>query len=83
MANIDVTICMNEDLKKQADALFADLGLSFDVAITLLVKHAVGEQRVPLGTPHDGITIATDEQIDKLSDMLIEKNIAAYKELAK
>ena len=35
MANINVTIRMDEQLKAQADELFTDLGLSLSSAITL------------------------------------------------
>lgn len=83
MANINVTIRMDEDLKKQADALFADFGLSLSSAITMFTKQAVREQRIPFEVTRNCVTIAADSQVDDLSVKLIEKNLVAYRELAK
>lgn len=47
MANINVTIRIDEDLKKQADELFDDLGMSFTTAINVFVRQCVREGRVP------------------------------------
>lgn len=85
MANINVTIRIDKKLKTQADELFRDFGLSFSSAITMFVKQAVREQRIPFEVKRTGTTIqmATDSSVEKLSKNLIEKNIIAYKELAK
>lgn len=85
MANINVTIRMDEELKAQADELFNDLGLSLSSAITMFAKQAVREQRIPFEIKRTGTTIqtATDSSVEKLSKELIEKNRAAYEELAK
>lgn len=85
MANINVTIRIDKKLKTQADELFRDLGLSFSSAITMFAKQAVREQRIPFEVKRTGTTIqmATDSSVEKLSKDLIEKNIIAYKELAK
>lgn len=47
MANVNVTIRMNEQLRKEAAELFDDLGISLNQAITIFVKQAVREQRIP------------------------------------
>ena len=47
MANTNVTIRIDEDLKKQADDLFDDLGMSFTTAVNIFVKQAVRENRIP------------------------------------
>lgn len=47
MANVNVTIRMDEDLKKQADALFDEMGMSFTTAVNIFVKQAVRERRLP------------------------------------
>ena len=52
MANINVTIRMDEQLKAQADELFTDLGLSLSSAITMFAKQAVREQRIPFEVNH-------------------------------
>lgn len=47
MSNINVTIRMDEDLKKQADILFNELGLSLSTAFNIFVRQAVREQSIP------------------------------------
>ena len=47
MANTNVTIRVDTNLKKQADELFDDLGMSFTTAINIFIKQAVREQRIP------------------------------------
>jgi addiction module antitoxin, relB/dinJ family len=85
MANVNVTIRMDEQLKAQADELFADLGLSLSSAITMFAKQAVREQRIPFEVKRTSspIQMAADSSVEELSRQLIEKNRTAYKELAK
>ena len=47
MANTNVTIRIDEDLKEEADGLFDDLGMSFTTAVNVFVKQALREQRIP------------------------------------
>ena len=47
MANVNITIRMDEELKKEAVSLFNDLGMGLNQAITIFVKQAVREQRIP------------------------------------
>lgn len=47
MSNINVTIRIDEDLKKQADTLFNDLGFSLSTAFNIFVRQAVREQSIP------------------------------------
>ena len=47
MPNVNITIRMDEDLKKEADALFDELGMSFTTAINVFVKQALREGRLP------------------------------------
>ena len=76
MANINVTIRMDEKLKAQAEKLFSDLGLSLSSAITMFVKQAVREQRIPFEVKRMGtkIQMATDSSVEKLSKELIKKS---------
>ena len=53
MGTVNVTIRMDEELKNQADELFADLGLSFTAAVTAFAKQAVREQRIPFMLSRD------------------------------
>ena len=47
MATASVTIRMDEDLKREAENLFNEMGLNMTTAITLFAKTAVREGRIP------------------------------------
>lgn len=47
MANTNVTIRMDTELKRQAEELFADLGMNLTTAFTVFAKQAVREQQIP------------------------------------
>ncbi len=47
MANMNVTIRIDEQLKDEADILFDELGMSFTTAVNVFVKQAVREGRIP------------------------------------
>ena len=48
MAGINVSIRMDEDLKRQADELFDELGLSFSGAVNVFGRQAVREGGLPI-----------------------------------
>lgn len=47
MAATNITIRLDEELKKQAEELFSDLGFNMTTALTTFIKQAVREQRIP------------------------------------
>ena len=47
MESTNMTLRIDTELKKQAEELFSDLGLSMSAAITVFIKQAVREQRIP------------------------------------
>lgn len=53
MAGINVTIRIDEDLKKQADELFDELGLSFSGAVNVFVRQALREDGLPFEIKRD------------------------------
>lgn len=83
MANVNVTIRMDEDLKKQAENLFSDFGLSLNAAMIMFTKQAIREQRIPFEITRNTVSLAPDNSVVSVSKELIDQNIAAYKELAK
>lgn len=83
MANVNVTIRMDENLKKQADELFSDFGLTLNAAITMFTKQAVREQRIPFEITRGTVTTASDAALAATSKEIINKNRKAYEELAK
>ena len=65
MANVNVTIRMDSDLKNQADELFSELGMSMTTAITLFAKQAVREQKIPFEI---GLNVPNKETIEALNE---------------
>ncbi len=47
MKSVNVTFRVDEDLKVQADSLFADLGMSLSTAFTIFLRQSVREQQIP------------------------------------
>ncbi len=47
MENVNVTIRMDKNLKKQADQIFGELGMSFTTAVTLFTKQCVRDRKIP------------------------------------
>jgi len=47
MATTSITIRMDENLKKQAEILFDEIGMNMTTAFTVFVKAAVRKQRIP------------------------------------
>ena len=47
MATTSVTIRMDENLKKQAEALFDEMGLNMTTAITMFTKAVVRQNKIP------------------------------------
>jgi len=47
MATTNVTIRMDNEIKKQAEELFNDLGLNLTSAINMFIRRAIAEQGIP------------------------------------
>lgn len=47
MATTSVTIRMDENLKKQAEILFEEMGLNMTTAITMFAKAVVRQNKIP------------------------------------
>ncbi len=83
MATVNVTVRVDENLKKGAEELFSDFGLTFNAAVTMFLKQAVREQRIPFEVRRSTVSIASDSEVAAASKELIAKNRKAYEELAK
>lgn len=85
MANINITIRMDKDLKKEADNLFHELGMSFTTAVTIFAQQAVREKRIPfdISLHQDKAVAATNTEVEKISEKYLKENKKAYEELAK
>ena len=47
MATTTITIRIDEELKKKAEALFNEIGMSTTTAFTIFIKASVRQQRIP------------------------------------
>lgn len=63
MARIDVAIQLDPEIKKEAENLFDNLGLSFNSGIDLLLRQAIKEGRIPIGSS------TNSQYIDKTPDI--------------
>ena len=85
MSNINVTIRMDEDLKKRADELFNDLGMSFSTALNIFVRQAVREYRIPFEIrgeiPNEETKAAIEEVKRMKADPSIGKSYATVEEM--
>lgn len=60
MATKNITIRLEENLREEAEALFDELGLTMSGAITIFLKQAVREQRIPFEIRKD-VSTSTDQ----------------------
>lgn len=84
MATTNLNIRIDENLKKQAEVLFSDLGLNMSSAITVFLKSAVDYNGIPfeIKKTERNVTVS-DAELLAVSNRLIAKNKEAYKVLAK
>lgn len=69
MATTNITIRMDENLKRQAEELFSDLGLSMTTAFIVFTKQAVREQRLPFAISRNMPNAETLRAIDEVEKM--------------
>lgn len=83
MSTQSTNIRIDTELKRQAQQLFSDLGMDMTTAVNIFLLQAVREQAIPfrIGEPRE--MLASDEDVLAMSRRLIDKNRAAYEELAK
>lgn len=82
MANANITIRMDEDLKKQAEQLFNDLGMNITTAFTIFTKTAVREQRIPFEIALNTPNAETIEALKEADRMAGDANIKRYSSFA-
>ena len=70
MAQTTVSVRMDNDLKKEFDAVCNDLGLSMTTAITMLAKKMAREKRLPFEISID--PFYSDENIKRLKKSIAQ-----------
>lgn len=77
MATTNITIRIDENLKKQAEELFSDLGFSMTTAFITFARQAVREQRIPFIISRNIPNAETIKAIEEVREM--EENQQSYK----
>lgn len=74
MAQTNLNVRIDENLKKQFDAFCDELGLSMSVAINIFVKKVIREQRIPFEL---GIEVPNKTTLKAIED--VEKGVGLSK----
>lgn len=61
MATTSITIRMDENLKKQAESLFDEMGLNMTTAITMFAKAVVRQHKIPFEISADPFYSETNQ----------------------
>ena len=72
MKSVNVTFRVDEELKAQADQLFADLGMSLSTAFNIFLRQSVREQQIPFVISRNvpnAVTQAAMEAAENNEDM--------------
>lgn len=63
MAKVSTNISIDADVKKQAQELFADLGMDLSTAINIYLKKALAEQGIPFEVTRENPNAVTAKAI--------------------
>ena len=66
MAQTNVNIRMDQELKKQFDAFCSDIGMSMTTAICVFAKKAVRERRIPFEITADNDPFYSSANMERL-----------------
>lgn len=72
MSTTNINIRIDENLKKDADQLFSDLGLTMSTAITIFLKSAISHNGIPFEIKRKE---PNAETVAALEDVLNRKNL--------
>ena len=77
MAKVSTNINLDPDLKKAGQLLFSNLGMDLTTAVTVFIKQAVREQRIPFEITMDTPNATTAAALAEYDEM--KKNPSKYK----
>ena len=85
MGTVNMSIRMDTELKKQADAMLADMGLNMTTAMNMFLRQVVRQGRIPFeiatDIPNAETVAAIKEMDDMLSGKIPAKRYSSTKEL--
>ena len=77
MTMVNISVRVDPALKKQADALFSDLGLNMSTAVNMFLKTAVSHNGIPFEVRRPTPNAETRAALAEYEEM--KRNPAAYK----
>lgn len=78
MAKVSTNITIDAEVKKQAQELFADLGLDLSTAINIYLKKAVAEQGIPFEVTREIPNEETIAAIEEGRRIAHDTNVKGY-----
>ena len=85
METTNIQICIDTELKRQAESLFSDLGLNMSSAITMFLKKAVWYDGIPFDVtrckPNEATMVALMEHEQMAADDKTYKRYDSFAEL--
>lgn len=76
MANTNINIRMDSDLKKQFEAFCADVGMTMTTAFNIFARKTVREYRIPFEISGDNPNAETMEALNEVNDIKANKKSA-------
>ena len=79
MATVNMSIRMDTELKKQADAMLSDMGLNMTTAMNMFLRQVVRKGRIPFEIATDipnSETLAAMKEVDDMINGKIKKKKA-------
>ena len=70
MATVNMSIRMDTELKKQADAMLADMGLNMTTAMNMFLRQVVRQGRIPFEIATDIPNAETLAAMKEVDDMI-------------
>ena len=70
MATVNMSIRMDTELKKQADAMLADMGLNMTTSMNMFLRQVVRQGKIPFETATDIPNAETLAAMQEVDDMI-------------
>lgn len=82
MANTNINIRMDSNLKQQFESFCEDMGMTMTTAFTIFAKKVVREYRIPFEISGDIPNAETREAINELQQMMADPSLGkTYKDV--
>lgn len=78
MSTITTSIRVDSQLKREADRLFADLGMNFSTAVNTFLRQAVREQGLPFTSTRDVPNAETRAAVREADRIAVDPNAESF-----